>query len=71
MAEMTVANLIAKLAKLDPEAPVRLATQPTYPFEHAIGAVEQDALGTCWIAEGEQLDYLGGEARHALGWNRY
>ncbi|MFZ3475342.1 hypothetical protein ACODT3_42440 [Streptomyces sp. 4.24] len=71
MAEMTVADLIAKLEKLNPEAPVRMATQPSYPFEYTIGAVEQDESGTCWIAEGDQLGYLGGEARDTLGWNRY
>ncbi|MFD6534967.1 hypothetical protein [Streptomyces goshikiensis] len=71
MAEMTVADLIAKLEGLNPEAPVRMATQPNYPFEYTIRAVEEDENGTCWIAEGEQQGYLAGAVRDTLGWNRY
>ncbi|MFJ2752657.1 hypothetical protein [Streptomyces sp. NPDC087297] len=71
MAEMTVSDLIAKLQRMNPEAPVRMASQPTYPFEYTIGAVEEDEDGTCWIAVGEQQGYLSGEARDTLGWNRY
>ncbi|MFD5878517.1 hypothetical protein [Streptomyces yangpuensis] len=71
MAEMTVANLIAKLERMSPEAPVRIAMQPSHPFAYTIGAVEEDEDGTCWIAEGEQLNHLDGEAREILGWTRY
>ncbi|WP_435058535.1 hypothetical protein [Streptomyces sp. bgisy060] len=70
MAEMTVADLIAKLERMSPEAQVRLATQPSYPFEYTIGEAVETEDGTCWIAEGEQQGYLSGEAREALGWTR-
>ncbi|MEU3399521.1 hypothetical protein [Streptomyces filamentosus] len=68
MAEMTVAELIETLEQMNPEAPVRLAFQPRYPFEHALGEVVEAEDGTCWIADGGQEGYLGGEAREALNW---
>ncbi|WP_333745998.1 hypothetical protein [Streptomyces sp. IBSBF 2950] len=68
MDETTVADLIEKLEQMDPEAKVRLATQPGYPFEYTIGKVAEAEDGTCWIGEGEQQGYLGDEAREALGW---
>lgn len=36
---MNVQNLIRMLEDLDPEAEVRLAIQPSYPFEHRLGGV--------------------------------
>ncbi|MFF4409816.1 hypothetical protein [Streptomyces sp. NPDC001404] len=71
MNEMTVADLIAKLERMNPEAKVRLATQPNYPFEYTVGEVAETEDGTCWLAEGEQVVYLGTEARETLGWTRY
>ncbi|MFB7649484.1 hypothetical protein ACFC0S_16405 [Streptomyces sp. NPDC056084] len=72
MAEMgmTVADLIEQLEGMDPDAPVRLATQPAYPFEYTIGKVAEAEDGTCWIAEGEQVGYLGEDAANALEWGR-
>lgn len=69
MAEMTVADLIAKLERMNPEAKVRGAVQPKWPFEHRIQEVVETSDGTCWIAIGDQVDYLPGEAQTALGWN--
>ncbi|QKV98277.1 hypothetical protein HUT19_41915 (plasmid) [Streptomyces sp. NA02950] len=71
MDEMTVADLIEKLERMNPEAKVRLATQPNYPFEYTIGEVTETEDGTCWIAEGEQQGYLSGEAQEALGWSNW
>ncbi|TQE33049.1 hypothetical protein [Streptomyces ipomoeae] len=68
MDEMTVADLIAKLERMAPEAKVRLATQPGYPFEYTLGEVVETEDGTCWIGEGEQVAYLNSEAKEALGW---
>ncbi|MFF2571057.1 hypothetical protein [Streptomyces sp. NPDC058084] len=68
MAEMTVAELIKQLEQVDPEAQVRLATQPNYPFEYTLGEVVEVEDGICYIGQGEQRGYLGGDAREALGW---
>ncbi|MEV1042322.1 hypothetical protein AB0J01_37770 [Streptomyces sp. NPDC050204] len=68
--EMTVGELIEQLEGMDPDATVRLATQPGYPFEYTIGKVVEAEDGTCWIGEGEQLGYLGEQAVDALEWHR-
>lgn len=38
---MTVAELIEQLQLCEPEAEVRLAQQPTYPFEYSVGEVHE------------------------------
>jgi hypothetical protein len=38
---MTVADLLDKLTRLDPDAEIRLALQPNYPFQYNIDAVVQ------------------------------
>ncbi|MCL6281051.1 hypothetical protein M3398_27685 [Streptomyces albidoflavus] len=68
--EMTVGELIEQLEQMDPEATVRLATQPQYPFEYSISRAAEAEDGICWIGQGEQLGYLGEEARDALEWHR-
>ncbi|MFC8570671.1 hypothetical protein ACFUIW_33440 [Streptomyces sp. NPDC057245] len=70
MHEMTVAELIEQLEEMDPEATVRLAIQPTYPFEHSLAKAVQAEDGTCYLAEGEQLGYLGDQASEDIGWGR-
>ena len=77
----TVGDLIEALEIYDPTTPVRLASQPAWPFEHTLGAVvhtPDDAEGdgteptetpVVWIAEGEQVGYLPGAAASALGWS--
>jgi hypothetical protein len=54
---------------------VRLAFQPTWPFEHSIGGIEAVTLRedggktpVVYIGEGRQLGYLPGAAAVALGW---
>lgn len=51
------------------EAPVRLAVQPSYPIQHAIGDMAL-AEGAVYIAE-EGMggdEYLSSAAREELGW---
>jgi hypothetical protein len=78
----TVGELIAALQHYDPDTPIRLATQPHWPFEYTLGGIAltpDDAEGdgteptgdpVVWIAEGRQVGYLPGIASNALGWSR-
>lgn len=78
----TVGDLIAALDDYDPNTPIRLATQPCWPFEYTIGGVAltpDDAEGdgteptgdpVVWIGAGHQVDYLPGIAASALGWSQ-
>ncbi|MUL41616.1 hypothetical protein FZ103_10580 [Streptomonospora sp. PA3] len=62
------------------DAPVRLAIQPTWPFEHALGDIcvverwEQDQERLCdsplvlYLGDSDQVGYLPGDAREVLGW---
>ena len=69
---VTVTDLIQALEGCDPE--VRLAQQPTWPFEYAIdptnAAVKVDLDGTSvvYLGQGAQLGYLPQPARQQLGW---
>ncbi|WP_158851193.1 hypothetical protein [Saccharothrix deserti] len=77
----TVGDLIAALTAYDPTTPVRLATQPGYPMEHALGRVvctPDDAEGdgtpptdppVVWLGAGDQVGYLPALAANALGWS--
>jgi hypothetical protein len=64
----TVGELIDALDEFDRDAPVRLAIQPSWPFEHSCGEIAEDDDGTVWIAEGAQIGYLPHLARQALEW---
>lgn len=82
--EMTVAELIASLEEMDPDAVVRIATQPNYPLQsYLYRAVEvdltddededdEDQPTVVYLAEGDQhysSPYLPGVARDACwGW---
>ena len=77
---MTVGELIEILSGFNPEQEVRIASQPKWPFEHSItdviAAVSEDAdihsdakdVEVVYIAEGNQIDYLNGDAIAQLGW---
>lgn len=66
---MTVGELIEMLQDFDEEAEVRLAEQPSWPFEYSIGGViYDDAKEVVMIAEGSQLGYLSGHVAEGLGW---
>lgn len=59
--EMTVRELIEILQEHDGDAPVRIATQPSWPLAHLIGNVvsagpeddEYDEESIVWISTGE------------------
>ena len=82
---MTLRDLIDRLTDVADEygddVEVRLAIQPSWPFEHSIrdvevvdpadydeAADENDDPVVVYIAEGRQLGYLPGVASRALGW---
>jgi hypothetical protein len=65
----TVGELIAELEQYHEDTPVRIAEQPSYPFEHSIGGVgEADLTGgpVVYIAAGKQLGYLPQAAADVL-----
>jgi hypothetical protein len=64
---MTVEELIEELEQLDPEAEVRWASQPSWPFEYDCAGV-QEVEGKVWLIEGKQLGYLPGEVKDSIGW---
>ena len=73
---MTVAELLHELENIDPDAEVRLAVQPRWPFEYSVREVavvevnspKNEDKVTVYLAEGEQLGYLPGNVKDALGW---
>lgn len=74
---MTVSELREILSEMPDDADVRLACQPSYPFEYSIGGVFhtteiQDDFagpdGIVYIGEQTQLGYLPGHASEGLGW---
>lgn len=76
---MTARELIELLKQYDPDTPVRLATQPAWPFEWEIENVvdaeiddgEADEPHTViYLTEGNQIGYLPGAATKAAGWGR-
>ena len=60
---VTVTDLIQELESCDPDAEVRLAQQPTWPFEYAIDPtnlavqVEVDDGPVVYLGEGAQLGW--------------
>jgi hypothetical protein len=71
---VTVTELIQHLESCDPDAEVRLAQQPVWPFEYAIDPgnaaveVELDDGPVVYLGEGAQLGYLPHTVREQLGW---
>ena len=75
---MTVEELICELQEMNPDAEVRLAQQPRWPFEYSIGDIvevdleDEDEEGeshqVVYLGEGSQLDYLPGQVSQELGW---
>lgn len=81
--QMTIEELIAALQEMiedgvEPETEVRLAMQPSYPFEYSVrqrdvifvedATVLDRSPGVVYLAEGKQVGYLPGEVRDELGW---
>jgi hypothetical protein len=50
------------------ETEVRIAMQPTYPFEYSTSDRSTVVNGILYLAEGDQLSYLPSEVSRALGW---
>ena len=68
---MTVEELMELLQDMPPEAEVRFASQPSWPLDYQIKdviTVESEDGCTVFLAEGEQVGYLTGEAATQLGW---
>lgn len=69
---MNLNDLIAMLQDAEQElggaAEVRLAVQPSWPFEHRIGNDLAIADGVVYLAEAGQISYLPGAVAEDLGW---
>ena len=65
--DLTVGELMEILEGMDQDSVVRIAEQPSWPFEYDLNAVVE-ADGKVWIVEGNQLGYLEGEIKGVLGW---
>lgn len=77
---MTVIELIEELEQMNPEAEVRFASQPSWPFEYSINSVievnedggtedvRDDGESVVYLEEGTQLGYLPGHVKDELGW---
>jgi len=81
---MTVQDLIYELGQMNPDAEVRLAIHPGWPFEYdLIGAVEvytneyinantgemeNDGEQRVYLEQGDQLGYLPESVKELLGW---
>lgn len=73
---MLVSELIAALSRLPQTAEIRLAEQPSWPFEYEVSRNivgpfpnADDGSLVCYIAEGEQIAYLNDAAVFALAWD--
>ena len=75
---MTVIELKEALEGIPDDAEVRLAMQPSWPFEYSIGDVipvepdeeapADEEVKVVYLTEGSQLGYLPGNASEAIGW---
>lgn len=75
---MTVIELKEALEGIPDDAEVRLAMQPSWPFEYSIGDVipiepdeeapADEEIQVVYLVEGSQLGYLPKEASDAIGW---
>jgi hypothetical protein len=79
---MTVMELMEILQDADPEAEVRFAGQPSWPFEYSVADTVEDMPEPddedhregrppiLYLVEGNQIGYLPGHITEALGWGR-
>lgn len=74
---MTVGEIVDILRRYPSDMEVRIASQPSWPFEYEIAdivSVESDNDGQgygpeiVYIGEGRQIDYLSDTAATELGW---
>jgi hypothetical protein len=81
--DLTVAELREALEGLDDDMPVRLAQQPSWPFEYRIEAVaicrlvprqdstDADLEEVVYLVEGEQARYLPPYVASSIGWQEH
>ncbi|MDP2234974.1 MAG: hypothetical protein Q8J88_00950 [Bacteroidales bacterium] len=75
---MTVQQLIEELEGMNPEAEVRFASQPNWPFEYEISNVSgftpdgeetnDEESEVVYLVEGYQLGYLPEKVKFEIGW---
>ncbi len=74
---MTVEKLIEMLEGMNPEAEVRFASQPSWPFEYTISDLsaftgeEESNDENCdvvYLIEGDQIGYLPEKVKYEIGW---
>ena len=69
---MTVQELIEELSYVNPDAEIRFASQPRWPFEYSFsGPVEvedEDGFPTVYLVEERQLGYLPENVKDEIGW---
>lgn len=78
---MTVGDLLEALQGFDEGTEVRLAMQPSWPFEYSISEVipvnlqddeddeyDEDETDVVYLVEGTQLGYLPSKAQQEIGW---
>lgn len=78
---MTVGDLLAALQGFDEGTEVRLAMQPSWPFEYSISEVipvnlkddeddedDETEPDVVYLVEGTQLGYLPQKATEEIGW---
>jgi hypothetical protein len=66
---VTVEELVEDLGQFDPGAEVRMAQQPSWPFEYSVSELVAAGVGrVVYIVEAAQLGYLPGEVASAIGW---
>jgi hypothetical protein len=76
MHDLTVGELIDELAALHPDMTIRLASQPSWPFEWTVSGVHVQPTGNdlpgaeqvAYLVEGSQLGYLPGDVASEIGW---
>lgn len=64
---MTVEELIQELQYMDRGSEVRLARQPSWPFEYDLAGVVQ-VEDKVFLTEGNQLGYLDECVKSEIGW---
>ena len=75
---MTVGELRELLEGVDDSCEMRIASQPSYPFEYSLERLEvveadiefptPEGRPVVYLVEGSQLGYLAGVAAQAIGW---
>ena len=65
---MKVRDLLEMLEECDPNAEVRFASQPSWPFENTIEDVVSQDDSVVYLQEGSQIGYLPDGPKETMGW---